>query len=73
MKTYFFKGAFIGIILFNTCLISCSDDNGTNHSGAKDNDNRGNHATDPALPSDAEYPGSKLNDSIHKNDSTHHR
>ncbi|MCW3077699.1 MAG: hypothetical protein JWO32_2308 [Bacteroidetes bacterium] len=51
---------------------ACSNDNGRNHEGNKDNDNRGNHATDPAEPSDKEYPGSKVYDSLHSSDTVNH-
>lgn len=59
-------------MLVTLTVASCSHDNGRHNEGNKDNDNRGNHSTDPAVPSDAEYPGSKLNDSVYKADSTKH-
>lgn len=55
--------AFVAVLGLSSCNDTDKD---------KDHDNRGNHATDPAQPSDSEYPGSKLNDSIHS-DSTGNR
>lgn len=49
-------------------LSACSSNNGQNH-----DDNRGNHATDPAEPSDKEYPGSKVYDSLHSSDTVNHK
>ncbi|MBA3665731.1 MAG: hypothetical protein H0W61_16230 [Bacteroidetes bacterium] len=68
MKTSLFK-LFIPLVMILTALSACSHDNGSDHNGNKDNDNRGNHATDPPEPSDAEYPGSKTYDSLHLKDS----
>jgi hypothetical protein len=69
MTKNLFKIIFPVVIATVLSLTACSDNNGRGHEGGKDNDNRGNHSTDPAQPSDSEYPGSKLYDSV-KGDST---
>jgi hypothetical protein len=69
MKTNFTKLLLIFPAVFIIAMTSCS---GNNNGDGKEN-NEGNHSTEPALPSDAEYPGSKLYDSIHNGDSTHHQ
>ena len=65
---------FLPFVVFSCLAVSsCSSDNGRNSDG-KDNENRGNHSTDPAEPSDAEYPGSKTYDSLHtQKDSAAHK
>lgn len=69
MKKKLSKIILPAVIIAAFFTTACSDNNGRGHEGGKDNDNRGNHATDPAQPSDSEYPGSKLYDSV-KGDST---